>query len=408
MNTAVRVLELEAQDSPNSFDIPHVTTARMWLLRLGYFKLHRPKERADDWIWIIDHINQLGTLRCLMMTGFRLSQWGGRPRPLTLEDLEPLAILPVTSSNQEVVYQQLREQVTELGIPRGILSDEGGDLVKGAERLCRDFPQIGLLSDIAHRAARSLKHRLEKDPRWSSFVQQATQTKFQVQQTELGCLTPPSLRSKARYMNVKPLTDWAEKHLMVVEERPAEVLKVIHAKRLEEKLGWLRDYRQEIQQWAEYQRVIDSTVHFVRHKGYFAGAAEQLRANLATVAVSQRGAELSVELVDFVKEQSQAVRPGEHLPGSSEIIESSFGKLKHLEGDQSRGGFTHLLLAFAAMLGPTTKDTVRQALIETPVKRVVNWCRRYLGSTLQAQRSKISHIFRRRRRAKQNPEEVPA
>ena len=30
--------------------IPHATTGRMWLLRLGYYKLHAPLEQADDWI----------------------------------------------------------------------------------------------------------------------------------------------------------------------------------------------------------------------------------------------------------------------------------------------------------------------------------------------------------------------
>jgi hypothetical protein len=104
MANAVRVMEVLAEDSRQDLDIPHATTGRMWLLRLGYFKLHRPKERADDWVWIIDHTTQIGKEKCLMIVGFRLSQWTDGVRPLKLQDLEPMAILPVTHSDKDIVY----------------------------------------------------------------------------------------------------------------------------------------------------------------------------------------------------------------------------------------------------------------------------------------------------------------
>jgi hypothetical protein len=56
------------------FLVPHCTTVRLWLLRLGYYKLHRPKEQASDWVWIIDHSNQIGKEKCLVILGVRVSQ----------------------------------------------------------------------------------------------------------------------------------------------------------------------------------------------------------------------------------------------------------------------------------------------------------------------------------------------
>ena len=51
------------------FPVPHFTTVRLWLLRLGHYNLTRPKEQGDDWVWIIDHSNQIGQEKCLMILG---------------------------------------------------------------------------------------------------------------------------------------------------------------------------------------------------------------------------------------------------------------------------------------------------------------------------------------------------
>jgi hypothetical protein len=45
----------------------------------------------------------------------------------------------------------------------------------------------------------------------------------------------------------------------------------------------------------------------------------------------------------FEQEEKKA-KPNEKLLGSSEIIESVFGKLKRIEGDQEKSGFTGNLL----------------------------------------------------------------
>ena len=48
------------------------------------------------------------------------------------------------------------------------------------------------------------------------------------------------------------------------------------------------------------------------------------------------------------------------MPGSTEILESSFGKLKEIEGAQSRSGFTSLILLWAALFGATTSQLIRR------------------------------------------------
>ena len=155
---------------------PSWYSARLWLLRIGYYKLFRKKEIADDWIWIIDHTVQLGNEKCLVILGIRQSSLPLGELYLEHEKVEPIAMLPVTKSNGEVVYRQLEQTVAETGVPRQIISDHGTDVKSDIERFCREHNQTCFIYDIKHKVASILKRELKDDQDWCMFVKQASKT----------------------------------------------------------------------------------------------------------------------------------------------------------------------------------------------------------------------------------------
>ena len=98
-------------------------------------------------------------------------------------------------------------------------------------------------------------------------------------------------------------------------------------------------------------------------------------------------------VVVFVAQESAKARPDERLLGSSEVIESVLGKLKRLEQDQAKSGFTGLLLSIGAMVASNTLDVILKALKTVPTKKVLAWCKETLGRSVQAKRQEalISH-----------------
>jgi hypothetical protein len=391
MQAATRVLGLFFPADAQDGEIPNPTTGRWWLLRLGYYKLHCRKTLADDRVWLADHFVQIGKERCLAVAAVRLAHLPPVGQCLELKDLEPLAMLPVEASNGEIVHSQLEHLAAEVGVPRGILSDQGSDLVDGVKRFCVQHPTTARLSDMPHKAACLMKQRLEKDCRWAPFCTQVGQTKFQTGQTELAFLVPPKQRSKARYMNLPRLLTWARRTLQVVDQRPPQVLEHCSIERIEEKFGWVREYRDDVSRWSQLQTVAEAAVDLVRREGYSVSTAAQLPAQLSPLVVSEADAKLRDELVEFVSGQSQAAALGERLPGSTEVLESSFGKLKGLEGDHPSAGFTGMLLVWAALCGETTAEVIRKALTATPIKLVQQWITKHLGTTLQSKRRAANH-----------------
>jgi hypothetical protein len=368
---------------PLSGVVRHWSTCRWWLLRLGYAALTERKTVAEDWVYLIDHTVQIGPQKCLLVVGFRLSEVRWQGRGLRHRDLQPLAVVPMLHATGAAVQAELETAACRTGVPRAILSDRGTDVKSGVEGFCQAHPQTAMIYDIAHKAACLLKQRFERDPRWSAFVKQLGQTKFRLQQTELAYLVGPSLRPKARYMNLGPVLRWARLTLAILDHTPAAAPQ---RPRLQEKIGWLAEYREALAEWLGYYQTAQQAIRFVRRQGLCLQAARDLKAETAVPRRQAASDSLAAELQAFVAEQSQRLRPGERLPGSTEVLESCQGKWKALERQQALQGFSGLLLALPAMLRDWSNQQILEALRRVSTRTVRVWCRQHLGVTTTAQR----------------------
>lgn len=378
-----RVLWLLSSLLPAPF-VPDYSSVRSWLLRLGLYALQSPKVQAADWAYVIDHTVQLGTCKCLVIVAVRLSMLPYPDHSLRYHDLEPIAVVPMEHSTAPAVQRELEAAARRTGAPRLIVSDHGSDVHQGIDRFCQEHPGTNATYDMAHKGACMLKRRLEADPRWAEFVGQLGRTKAQVQQTDLAPLMGPSLRPKARYMNLERVLRWAQKMLQLLQH-PERAR--VDPERLEAKYGWLREYAAAIGQWSEFQMVVQTAAAYVRQQGYHGQAQQELAGLLAALSLQPPARRLADELLAFVAAQSAPAHRGERLIGSTEVLESCLGKLKELERQQSQSGFTGLVLSLGALLGRWTDETIRTALDQTPVKAVTAWCAQQLGPSLQAQRN---------------------
>jgi hypothetical protein len=378
------------------------SSTRLWLLRLGYYKLTRVKEQGDDWVWIVDHVVQTGPEKCLLIVGIRLSARPAVGEYRTHAEVEPIAVYPVTQSTGAIVSQQLEEARKQTGVPREILSDQGSDLHKGIRQFCQAHPETCYVYDIKHKVAAVLKRELGVGRAWQEFSGLAAQTIPRVQQTALAALAPPRQRRKARYMNVDELVAWGGRMWQYLEEDKSQQQEW-NPHRVEQAVGWVRQYRHEVEQWRHWVAVGTITEQVVKAHGVSADGAQQLQHRLADAGTLPRTQQLCAEFVQFVTEEGAKAKAGERLVGSSEVIESIFGKGKRVEGEQARSGLTGLGLALAAIVAPTTAEVIKQALTTVPTKTVLTWCREKLGKTVQATRRAL---FAPLRKAEQKQDQL--
>jgi hypothetical protein len=382
-----RVLGTVSRALGLSLAVPCWTTGRLWLLRLGHAMLTAPRVKADDWAWLMDHSVQIGREKCLVILGIRLIDLPERGQSLRHEDLQLIELMPRESWTRAEVDEVLEKCSRRTGIvPRVIVTDHGVDLRGGIALFQQRHPQTAEIYDAKHKAACLLKSRLENNPRWQDFQTRVGQARCAVQQTELAFATPPGPRPKSRFMNLGPQLRWAKGVLAMLRE-PDNVKKFATSQRLEEKLGWLKAFESDVIAWSQWQQVVDAVVAVVNCQGIYRGAAAGLAKQLSQLdALGESAVDLAKELVQFVQSQESQVRPGERFPGSTEVLESCFGKFKQLEKQHCKGGFTQLLLGFGAMLTRTTSEVVRKAMQASNTAAVRRWAAETLGTTLCAQR----------------------
>lgn len=392
------VLELVGEYVGQPFPIPHATTGRGWLLRLGLAELVKPLEQADDWVWFADHSVQIGTQKLFVITGLRAAHQPPPGQALQLGDQHLIGLVPMTGSDAARVQAALERAAARTGVPRAIVSDQGSDVKSGVAKFCESHPQTLAISDIAHRGACLLKARFERDERWTRFVQLSGQTKAQVAQTELAGVRPPSLRTKARFMNVDPLIAWGIQGLRLLARcRTRQAPAGMTTARVEEKLRWLDEFADALREWREWMQVKDIALEVVRTQGHSRPTPDLLARRQPRPLAHPSSTELADQFLAFVTAQSAPLRTTERLPGSSEVLESLFGKFKSLERDQSQGGFTSLILSLGTVLFQarhTQTATIRSRLARTVkhglelcgIKSVMSWLAQNLGPTVSSQR----------------------
>lgn len=367
---------------------PSDSVIRQWMMRLGFFKLHEPLPDRE-WMMLGDVTIDIGTIKCLVTLAVDVDMLHERgDYTLSSKDLVITGIHPTECSNGEFAYQAFQEGVKRLGgidAVLGLVIDQGSDVKKGARLLQEANAKIKVLYDIPHKLALVLEKELKNDGKWIAFTDQLTKTKRLVQQTELAALQPPSQRSKARFMNADLYIQWPEK---IFQAKADGNLDEIPEKRYQEYFGWLSGYSSELLLWGQKIGVIETIKETVRQHGLSECTYEYLLTSIAEMPLENRVEDFICKIFTSVNEEVVKLDEGQSLVVSTEIVESIFGSYKY---HSARGGhgITGNSLTIGVLVGrmPTFEE-ISQALVATPVSKMLKWVDEKIGNTLSKVRNK--------------------
>lgn len=395
MRAAARISGLICEfNGGHRFDGLSHATVQNYLLRVGLDQISNgTDESCSDRVWIMDHMIAAGSLKCFVIIGISAGKFARLERPLQHSDVEVLALIPTEISNGAVVESQLRELSDRVGVPQAILNDCGSDLKKGVELFQHDHPQTISLYDIVHLACRLIWKRMGKEDRFDQYRQACCQCANKLRQSSLAHLKPPRPKTKARYMNLDPEIRWGRRALWLLDRVRIGKLTTRQKERLdiqdvEAQLGWLEEYREELEIWTQLCEVGQASCTVVRRCGYSDRTVTELKAALGSskTPVVQG---LITEMALVVEQQCARCASHEsRLPGSSEVIESLIGKGKRLLGtSQNNNSLTVQILSIAASTAKFSVTALAESLRRCRIGHVQTWIKDNIPRGIRATRS---------------------
>jgi len=359
---------------------------RLWMQRIGLGRIQKATKK-DGGTWLVDHTNQIGKEKVLMI--LRVCSRLRAGVALRHQDVEVLAVVPGTEWKREDVAKVYEQVEKVYGTPRCIATDGAVELREPAENLGKPGKRPLVFRDPKHFLANRLEALLKRDPNYEAFTRHIGKCRSAVQQTELARFVPPGFKTKARFMNLEPTIRWASAVLWHLNHPESSSCRAVSLDRMEEKLGWLRDFATSIRQWRTCLKVISATLTFLNQQGIFPGVVRAYQEIIAGIATCPASKQLASDMKALLREYEKQLQPHERFRSNTEVLESGFSLYKQLEQQHSKSGFTSLLLAFPTLLRETNQSEVTRIFADVKVSHVKAWTKEYLPDTLTAQRQRM-------------------
>ncbi|HYO06373.1 MAG TPA: hypothetical protein VER14_05275 [Phototrophicaceae bacterium] len=371
---------------------PSFSSVRKWLGRIGLYELNREKERRDDWIFIVDLTVELGTEKALVVLGvpeqLLLTEVFPSKRGLQHQDVQVLALEIMRSTKGELIEQKLTEITQKFGRPKQIIADRGSDIQRGIKLYKSQFPDVIYTYDVTHAMALFLKHELRNCEKYQSFIQQCSQCRKQLQQTELSFLSPPSQRSQCRYFNVEKLLDWALRILNSPLDTLTYLVRgiepdVLHSK-LKEKFAWLAAYQSSLKNWSQMVQI----TRFVETQIKLCGLNQEIFSIIQQhLAIEVNYLErFAQKIIDYLTMELSPIQPGQTLLATTDILESLFGKYKQFSSRSPLKQIGQIFLSICLSTMNLTTTVVKEALETVRFLDVEDWAAQVFGQSMLSKR----------------------
>jgi len=339
-----------------------------WVMRLSIVRIESarglrglPLSQApfsNGLIWMIDLSIGLGSGKILAVLALDAHHHlvGAAP---SLDHVHCIAVSVADSWSGEAISELLKRLIAQMGRPAAYLKDGGSELQKAVDLLEPQGLSSSCIDDISHAAANILKRYYQHHPAFERFLSACGRVSAQLKQTLLACLAPPTVRTKARFMNVHRLFSWADRLLKLSPTGGAKAGSILA--RLRACFDELPACKALIQRFCGDAQVMLACQKILKTKGLShdtLAECQPLIAEMPSAPVRQEfEAYLEYELA--IAKTLGLDQLG--LPISSDAIESLFGVAKR-HGVGQTSDAARIALRLPALCGAPTQEEAEQVV----------------------------------------------
>jgi len=340
-----------------------------WVIRLSIVRIDaartlrgfslRQAPFTNGLIWMIDLSIALGSGKIVAVLALDAHHHHLVDDAPSLHHVHCIAVSVAESWTGEAIAEVLKRLIAQMGRPAAYLKDGGSELQKAADLLALQGLASPCIDDISHAAANMLKHYYQHHPAFERFLSACGRVSGKLKHTILACLAPPTVRPKARFMNVHRLFTWAERLLKLSPAGGAKDGSILARLRacfdeLPACKGLIRRFRADAQGLLECQKILKT-------QGLCHDTLTQCQPLIAEMPSAPLRQELGAYLEYELATAKTLGLDQVGLPISSDAIESLFGVAKRHGVGQTQDA-ARIALRLPALCGMPTREEAEQVL----------------------------------------------
>lgn len=348
---------------------PCPQTILNWVIRLTIVRIDAartlrglPLEEApftNGLLWMSDLSIGLGSGKILAVLALDAQHYqlvSGAP---TLRHVPCLGVAVADAWTGDTIAELLKRLIAQMGRPTAYLKDRGSDLHKAAALLEEDGLGSPCLDDISPAAAGMRKRTSQDHPAFERFVSACGRVSGKLQHTLLACLAPPTVRTKARFMNVHRLVTWAARVLRL--SPPGGAKRGSMVAKLRDALGDLPDCRTLIKRFRGDAGALLACQEILKTRGLGGATVAQCEPLIDAMPTAAIRQEFRASLHYQLETVKTLGLDQVGVPISSDTIESLFGVGKR-HGVGETPDAARIALRLPAFCGLPTRQEAEQVL----------------------------------------------
>ena len=355
---------------------PTHSTVLLWVKKYGHYELNRPKQEGGDWVVILDESIQFGQNKLLVVYGVRQRDIDFS-RPLNYQDLSTLALISKSTWSGQDIKETLEGVQKQIGNIKYAVADYGNAIKKAVKLM--GVPHV---YDLTHCISLSLEHIYKEDPEFKEYTKKMAHLRGTQALGRMAHVLPPSQRAKARFMNLRPISDWGMAVLDLLDQ-PNE-----HFVDEKNNLAWVAQHRGFIMELGVLNKMVNAIQSVLKTKGISTRTVKEC-SQILRQANTERLRQFKKTMTAYFKQTIKSLPDTDPILCSSDVLESSFGKYKNYLQDNPMVGITNLCLSIAAFTGVPTSDQIKNAVENTTVNDINEWTKHNIGKTTLSKRIEV-------------------
>lgn len=312
---------------------PCAQTVINWVANLSIVRIRSAARfcNAPDspgFIWIIDASIGHGSDKILALLALRADHHLINGCAPALQNLHCISVAVSVTWTGESVAEFLMKAVNAVGTPLAIIKDGGTDLAKGVKVLAERGITMPSVDDVSHFFANLLKREYGGHPMLARFLSACGAASKKFKQSLLACLAPPKISTKARFMNLRRLVDWADRILKHSPKGRAARGSILE--KLRKSLDRLPECKPFIKRFLRDASALEDVQKILKNRGLSRETAREsktiLEAALPVDSPVKIGALNWIDRHLAIAEELELADAG--IPTTSDSIESLFGIAK--------------------------------------------------------------------------------